>query len=88
MLFRSLGVPIIKLEQAVEKSEQQRTEKDIKPNSKVKEIMDKIDKILDRYVDKKVSVSQIGRRTRDYDDMDFCEEMFLDEMDLEEFGDY
>ena len=83
-----LGVPIIKLEQAVEKSEQKRTEKDIKPNSKVKEIMDKIDKILDRYVDKKVSVSQIGRRTRDYDDMDFCEEMFLDEMDLEEFGDY
>lgn len=83
-----LGVPIIKLEQAVEKSEQQRTEKDIKPNSKVKEIMDKIDKILDRYVDKNVSVSQIGRRTRDYDEMDFFEEMFLDEMDLEEFGDY
>ena len=50
--------------------------------------MDKIDKILDRYVDKNVSVSQIGRRTRDYDEMDFFEEMFLDEMDLEEFGDY
>lgn len=75
-----LGIPLVKLEKSIEKSEKKLIKKDLKPNPRLKEVIDKVEKIFERVNGKKITKDQIGKRTRAYNERLYedCEKSFDD----------
>lgn len=81
---QELGVPLVKIEKAQEIQPKQKIPKDAMPTEKVAIAMEKVDKILERIIQKsQISTGQIGKKTFGWlgdDSFEFEDELFFDEV--------